>query len=90
MGLNLFLFKIKISDFMSWPKKENKDEEDKRGKDFESFLTSMSKPKICENCPNVKYAKRGGYDNPCKKGHEQRMGLESCVDHPDQKYQPRK
>ena len=86
MSLNLFLLVLKTSDLMA----ENRGTTDDRGKMMDAFLESMSKPKICDTCPSVKNSKRGGYDNPCEKGHYSSTELETCEDHPDPKYKPKK
>jgi hypothetical protein len=83
MSLNLFLLVLKVSDFVS-------KEAENRGKSMDAFLESMSKSKICDTCPSVKHSKRGGYDNPCEKGHYSSTDLGTCEDHPDPKYHPKK
>jgi len=64
-------------------------EKTERDKAFDDFLNGIgsSKPKICDSCTYVIHGKRGGYENPCKKGHYgSGADKEFCKDHPDPKY----
>jgi len=62
-----------------------------RGKAFHDLLFGSSKPTICDSCSYVIHGKRGGYENPCKKGHyDSGKDKEFCEDHPNSEYRSKK